>query len=505
MAFAKLLSRAQLGIDAPQVSVEVHLSGGLPSFAIVGLAETAVRESRERVRSALINSGFAYPQSRITVNLAPADLPKEGGRYDLAIALGILLASHQLNTPHLENAEIYGELGLDGELRSVKGLFPAAFAVSKQKSRIIIPPANVSEAWLAGATDQLTASNLFSLCDLLSLPELPARHKPEMISFAQHQTAVDLSEVCGQTQARRALEIAASGAHNLLFTGPPGSGKSLLASCVPGLLPELTGSALVETAAIYSVAGLPVEPLFKGNRPYRSPHHSASAPALVGGGSSPRPGEISLAHHGILFLDELPEFSRSVLEVLREPLETGEIMISRASGTLRFPANFSLIAARNPCPCGYSGDGSDRCVCSQSQISRYQARISGPLLDRFDMLVSLEALPPELLLKTPDRAESSATVAKRVVAARAMQLKRQNKLNAQLKSGELMSLLASHPEIQAGFSDIATRLKLSARSCHRVLRVARTIADMDATDQISWHHLLEAVSYREQGRVGGTV
>ncbi len=497
MAFAKLLCRAQIGIDAPQVSVEVHLSGGLPSFAIVGMAETAVRESRERVRSALINSGFDYPQRRITVSLAPADLPKEGGRYDLAIALGILLASNQFSSPHLGDIEIYAELGLDGMLKAVRGLFPAAVAAATAQHRVVVPPENSAEAWLAGATEQVCAPSLVAVVEALSKQQLPDSSPPELIPQRALEYTADLTEVCGQPQARRALEIAASGAHNLLFTGPPGSGKSLLASCVPGILPALDAGALREVAAVYSVAGLPVEPLFAGSRPYRTPHHSSSAPALVGGGSVPKPGEISLAHRGVLFLDELPEFPRSVLEVLREPMEAGEIIISRAAGTLRFPANFSLIAARNPCPCGYYADGTDRCVCSQAQIDRYQARVSGPLLDRFDMLLNIEALPPEALLKRSEAGESSAVVAGRVAQTRERQCRRQHKLNADLKPGELMQMLVDQPELQERFTQIATRLRLSARSCHRVLRVARTLADMASEQSIGLEHLLEAISYRE--------
>lgn len=496
MSFAKLLSRAQIGIDAPEVSVEVHLSGGLPSFAIVGLAETAVRESKERVRSALINSGFDYPQRRITINLAPADLPKEGGRYDLAIALGILIASHQLSTDHLENAEVYGELGLDGEVRQLKGLFPAAAQAGLAKRVIVVPSSNAQEVMLAGAQQIVAAEYLRVLTEQLSQPKLALSDVQSRVTQTKRLNGTNMADICGQPQARRALEVAASGAHNLLLTGPPGAGKSLLASAIPSILPPLVGESLIETAAVYSIAGMAVEPLFTGQRPFRAPHHSASAPALVGGGSSPRPGEISLAHGGVLFLDELPEFSRSVLEVLREPLETGEILISRASRSLRFPANFSLIAARNPCPCGYQGDGTDRCSCSSAQVDRYRARVSGPLLDRFDMLLSVEALAPEALLNPSKGNETSETVAHRVRAARDRALARQGKLNADLKASELMRLLEGQGSLQSQFTEIASQMKLSARACHRILRVSRTLADLDSEERIELAHLYEALSFR---------
>ncbi|MEY3037803.1 MAG: magnesium chelatase family protein [Pseudomonadota bacterium] len=495
MSLATLYSRAQLGIDAPLVRVEVHLSGGLPSFAIVGMAETAVRESRERVRSALLNAGFDYPQRRITVNLSPADLPKEGGRYDLAIALGILIASNQLSTSHLDEAELFAELGLDGKLHPVKGLFPTAFACAKLGRRIVISPYNAQEAELAGATRVVAANTLYEICELLSQPKL-IESTPQREQKKRERFSVDLRDVRGQPLARRALEVAAAGMHNLLFSGPPGSGKSLLASCLPTILPPLEHTACIEAASIHSVAGLEIERIFAGVRPFRSPHHSASATAMVGGGSSPRPGEISLAHQGVLFLDELPEFPRSVLEVLREPLETGEILISRVAGTVRYPARFALIAAMNPCPCGYFEDGTERCHCSQSAIDRYQGRVSGPLLDRFDMRLGLAAVPTGDLLLGESHEESSESVRARVAAAQNRQLGRQGKLNSALSAGELQQFLRENSHLSQPFMTMAERLQLSARACHRALRVAITLADLAGAERVEVSHLMEALSYR---------
>ena len=496
MALATLFSRAQLGIDAPRVRVEVHLSGGLPSFAIVGMAETAVRESRERVRSALLNAGFDYPQRRITVNLSPADLPKEGGRYDLAIAMGILLASNQLQTPHLHEAELFAELGLDGTLHPISGLFPAAHACAIASRLIVIAPGNRAEAHLAGAEHQLSADTLYEMCQLLSQPSLPQVSVPPD-PHCRVKLAMDLADVRGQPMARRALEVAACGLHNVLFSGPPGSGKSMLAQTLPTILPPLTTQQCIETASIYSVAGYSVDRLFAGERPFRAPHHSASSRAMVGGGSSPRPGEISLAHQGVLFLDELPEYPRSVLEVLREPLETGEVSISRVAGTVCYPARFALVAAMNPCPCGYYADGTDRCQCSQAKVDRYQQRVSGPLLDRFDMRLALMAVPTEALLLGESQEESSECVRERVVDVHKRQRLRQGKLNSELSGAEVQKMFNDTTDLAEPFMGMAKRLQLSARACHRALRVARTIADIDSREQLALKDIMEALSYRQ--------
>ncbi|WP_432696982.1 YifB family Mg chelatase-like AAA ATPase [Marinobacterium sp. YM272] len=495
MSLSIIYTRAQLGVEAPSVAVEVHLSGGLPSLSIVGLPETAVKESRERVRSALITAGFDFPQRRITINLAPADLPKEGGRYDLAIALGILQASGQLKSDWLDQFEVVGELALSGAVRPVTGVLPAAVACAEAGRKLIVPAANAEEALMTGQVQVLATEHLLALTAQLGGDEVPPLRLEAKLPPVTPDVP-DLADVRGQLQARRALEVAAAGAHNLLFSGPPGSGKSMLASRLPGLLPPMKRDEALSVAAIHSVAGLPVETACAGIRPFRGPHHTASAVALVGGGGRPRPGEISLAHQGVLFLDELPEFPRRVLEVMREPMESGEILISRAARSTHYPARFQLVAAMNPCPCGYFGDGTDRCQCTPDQIKRYQQRISGPLLDRIDLQLHVPALSPEELLRPARPGESSAAVRERVLEARERQLARQGKVNRDLASAELDQHCALPEEARRLLEQVMVRHHVSARACHRLLRVARTLADLAGDAAITSEYLLEALAYR---------
>lgn len=501
MSLAVIHTRAQLGIEAPPVAVEVHLSGGLPSMSIVGLPETAVKESRERVRSALINSGFDFPQRRVTINLAPADLPKEGGRYDLAIAIGILSASGQLKQWKASPAvEMIGELALSGDIRPVRGVLPAAVAAGKQRRALLVAQENAAEAVMAESTEVFAAGHLLELVAHLTRQQPLNAVVSDMCMGSTCTESVqvpDLADVKGQLQARRALEVAAAGGHNLLFSGPPGSGKSMLAARLPGLLPPLVTEQRLEVAAIASVSGQNVAPACAGTRPFRSPHHTASAIALVGGGSHPRPGEISLAHQGVLFLDELPEFPRRVLEVLREPLETGEILISRAARQTRYPARFQLVAAMNPCPCGYHDDGTDRCLCTPDQIRRYQMKISGPLLDRIDLQLQVPALPAQTLLQSSATAvEPSAVVRQRVMAALALQLERQGRMNRELSGRELERVCRLDPDTEALLVRVMQQSQLSARACHRLLRVARTLADLAGRKSVGREQLLEALAFR---------
>jgi magnesium chelatase family protein len=495
MGLATLYSRGQRGLEAPTVTVEVHLSGGLPRFSIVGLAEAAVREARDRVRGAILESGFQFPQSRITVNLAPADLPKSGGRFDLAIALGILAAQRLIPDREFRGCEFFGELGLNGELRAVPGILPAAIRAAAAGRALVVPAAVAREAALIrGATVHAASSLNEVVGHLRGLPRLPALETG--LPAVTDAVCADLADVIGQSRARRALEVAAAGGHHLLLIGPPGTGKSMLASRLPGILPPLTEAEALESAAVDSVAGRPFDGSHWGRRPYRAPHHTASAPALVGGGSTPMPGEISRAHNGVLFLDELPEFQRPVLEVLREPIERGHITISRARQQTDFPARFQLVAAMNPCPCGYRGDPRHECRCTPAQIGMYRSRISGPFLDRIDIGVEVTRLPVETLRAPPASGEPTREVAARVAAARRRQIVRGGKLNAALVGRELASYAPLDDHCRRLLASAAERMALSMRACHRVTRVARTIADVSGSETIGADHLAEAISFR---------
>jgi magnesium chelatase family protein len=495
MTMSTVLSRAQHGMEAPLVRVEVDLGSGLPRFAIVGLPEAVVRESKDRVRAAILNCNLRMPDGRITVNLSPADLPKEGVRFDLPIALGILVASDQVVRPPFESCELYGELSLGGEIRPVRGALLAATAAARAGHRMIVPPTNVAETLLVSGCRVAVAKHLLDVVAHAagsSLLDFSAGAAPPAVA-AQHP---DLSDVRGQMQAKRALEIAAAAEHSLVFIGPPGSGKSMLAQRLPGLLPPMSEGDALEVAVLRSVAGLPLKPAQWRVRPFRSPHHTASAISLVGGGARPRPGEVSLAHHGVLFLDELPEFDRGVLEVLREPLESGCVTISRAARHAEFPASFQLIAAMNPCPCGYLGDEQGRCRCTAEQVQRYRSRLSGPLIDRLDLHVEVPRVPTQVLAAAPGSAETSATVAARVLRARERQVVRQGTLNARLDNKAVERFCTTTREATALLNRATATLGLSARAYHRILKVARTIADLAQTEPIEARHVGEALGLR---------
>ena len=498
MSLAILRSRSLDGLAAPDVAVEVHLANGLPTFTLVGLPDTEVKEARDRVRAALVNSGFEFPAKRITVNLAPADLPKESGRFDLPIALGILHASGQLplaDPKAFTTHEFAGELSLSGELRAIRGALPMSLAARSAGRCFVLPADSAAEAALVSGATALPARSLLAVCAHLAgrqaLPIQPTGAR----AVAEHHP--DLSDVRGQAPAKRALEVAAAGGHSLLMSGPPGSGKSMLAARLPGLLPPLTDTESIEVAALQSIAHGAFDPARWGLRPYRSPHHTASAVALVGGGALARPGEISLADHGVLFLDELPEFDRKVLEVLREPLETGRIHIARAARRTEYPARFQLVCAMNPCPCGHHGDASGSCRCTPDLIARYRGKLSGPLLDRIDLAIEVPALPADDLQRGAT-GESSAIVAQRVAAARERQIERQGCPNARLDNAGIDAHCPCDESGRQLLAQAVDRLHLSARAYHRILKVARTLADLAGAETLRREHVAEAVQYRRQ-------
>jgi magnesium chelatase family protein len=498
MSLAVLYSRALSGMEAALVTVEVHIANGLPNFTIVGLPETEVKESKDRVRAALQNCRFDFPARRITVNLAPADLPKESGRFDLPIALGILAATGQIPSDKLAEYEYAGELALTGELRPIRGALAMTYRAVDNGRAFILPLANAAEAALVEEATVYAAQSLLQVAAHLTGRECIAPFVSQPEAIQPHYP--DMSEVKGQAQAKRALEIAAAGGHSVLMMGPPGTGKSMLAARFPGILPQMTQAEALQSAAVQSLDGGFNVAKWK-TRPYRAPHHTASGVALVGGGSNPRPGEISMALHGVLFLDELPEFDRSVLEVLREPMESGRITISRAARRADFPAQFQLIAAMNPCPCGYLGHYNGKCRCTPDQISRYRSKISGPLLDRIDIQIEVPAVPQDDLVNKADGEASNETQA-RVEIARQRQLARQEKANAQLSVTEIDMFCAPDTQGEALLRLALTRLDLSARAYHRVLKVARTIADLADSKNILAQHIAEAVQYRRMDKRG---
>jgi magnesium chelatase family protein len=479
-------------MDAPEVVVEAHLANGLPAFTLVGLPETEVKEARDRVRAAIQNARYEFPARRITVNLAPADLPKESGRFDLPIALAILAASGQIPKDKFTTCEFAGELALTGELRPVRGALAMALATRAAQRHLVLPAASAIEAKLAAGAEVWAATSLLEVCAWLGGQGSLAIPLPEAVAHLPDYP--DFSEVKGQASVKRALEVAAAGGHSILMSGPPGTGKSMLAARFPGILPAMNEDEALEAAAVQSLNNaFRTEHWMR--RPFRAPHHTASAVALVGGGGNPRPGEISLAHHGVLFLDELPEFSRQVLEVLREPLETGRITISRAARQADFPARFQLVAAMNPCPCGYLGHRNNKCRCSPDQVARYRARISGPLLDRIDIQIEVPALS-ESELTQATVGETSAAIRERAQAARDQQITRQGKSNAALSTKDIELHCAIDASGENLLKQAISRLSLSARAYHRILKLARTIADLAGSPGVTAQHIAEAIQYR---------
>jgi magnesium chelatase family protein len=497
MSLAVLYSRALAGMEAPLVTVEAHLANGLPGFTIVGLPEIEVKEAKDRVRAALQNAHFEFPARRITVNLAPADLPKESGRFDLPIALGILAASGQIPGERLPDYEFAGELALTGELRPIRGTLAMMCSASRDGRAFIVPQQNAPEAALVDGARVYAARTLLDVCAHLAGREaLAICSAPQPVDHAPYP---DLADVKGQAHAKRALEIAAAGGHSLIMVGPPGSGKTMLAMRLPGILPPMSQDEALASAAMQSLGSSGFDVRNWRRRPYRAPHHTASAVALVGGGSNPRPGEISMAMHGVLFLDELPEFGRNVLEVLREPLESGHISVSRAARQAEFPAQFQLVAAMNPCPCGYLGHYGGRCRCTPDQVLRYRGKISGPLLDRIDIQIEVPAVPPEDLSQTSS-SDSSDAIRERVEQARARMIARQGKENARLTTREIDKYCVLDTKGATLLKQAISRLGLSARGYHRILKVARTIADLAGVERISDAQVAEAIQYRRFDR-----